>query len=93
MLIGYDRVQNIQNLYNIAWANCGPSLSKYPCSNLGFPTLYNNLPYLTPGSITKDGADPLSNTGGTVTAPALGPVFTYTNQADGQVYTISAAGL
>jgi len=30
---------------------------------------------------------------GTVTAPASGNVFTYTNGGDGQVYTISAASV
>lgn len=39
------------------------------------------------------GASTLYNVAGTVTAPASGDHFTYTNGGDGQVYTISAASM
>jgi len=46
-----------------------------------------------PNNLPASGTQTLSNVAGTVTAPASGSVFTYTNGGDGQVYTISAASV
>lgn len=90
-LIGLSSVQQMETAYNTPFQSCGKYLAAYPCvSSLGFSKL-DGTDYDSPDSLPKGGSGALSNKDGTVIAPASGSVFTYTNAADNQVYTISAA--
>lgn len=70
---------------------CSASLSQFNCaSDLGFDSTSVGGTFFNPNNLPASGTATLSNLPGSVTAPANGPVFTYTNGADGITYTISA---
>lgn len=77
---------------NLTWDDCEKGLAGIRCdADLHFPIL-NDGPYLTPSTL-KFGTDKLSNTGGTITEPVLGPKFHWTSSVDQQTYYITAQGL
>lgn len=92
-LVGLSDAKQLQTNLNANWNDCGKYLAAYDCINgLGFPKLANGA-YRTPSTLGNFGSDPLTNTGGTVTKPALGEKFSWTNAADGITYNIVAQGL
>ncbi|KAK0391550.1 hypothetical protein NLU13_1050 [Sarocladium strictum] len=91
-LIGLNGVSQFEKNVDVDYQNCGTYLQEFNCANdLGFQ-LDGVTTYIGPNDPIQTGTDTLSNGGGTVTSPASGAVFTYTNGGDGQVYTITAAG-
>jgi hypothetical protein len=92
-LIGLSSVQQLETTLDTQISDCQPYLAEYNCvSDLGFSQVVGNTFY-GPNNLPASGTQTLSNIAGTVTAPASGSVFTYTNGGDGQVYTISAASV
>jgi hypothetical protein len=90
-LIGLNEINQVEQNLNVDYPNCGPYLEQFNCvSDLGF-SLNGVSKYFGPSDPLTTGTNTLSNGGGTVTAPASGAVFTYTNGGDSQVYTITAA--
>lgn len=91
-LTGLNSISQVEKNLNVDYPSCGPYMQTFDCvSDLGFQ-LDGVTTYLRPDDAYKTGTATLSNGGGTVTAPASGAVFTYTNGGDGQVYTITAYG-
>ncbi|KDR77074.1 hypothetical protein GALMADRAFT_1327321 [Galerina marginata CBS 339.88] len=75
-----------------SFSTCSPYLSQFNCTaDLGFSSAAVGGTFLRPDNLPATGTATLTNVPGTVTAPASGTVFTYTNNA--QVYTISAANV
>ncbi|PNY18341.1 Uncharacterized protein TCAP_07545 [Tolypocladium capitatum] len=82
-LIGFSEVSKLEGLLNTPFDTCATYMSEFDCvSDLGFShdtihTYYkpNNLP-------SQTGTATLSNKPGTVTAPASGLAFTYSNAAN-----------
>ncbi|OBT75494.1 hypothetical protein VF21_04920 [Pseudogymnoascus sp. 05NY08] len=92
-LIGLNQVQSLQTNLNTPIDSCAPYIAQYPCeSDLGFSAVAGGTFY-DAANLPASGTATLSNGPGTVTVPASGSVFTYTNPADSQVYVISAAGV
>lgn len=92
-LIGLSQVQSLQTNLNTPIDSCAPYIAQYPCeSDLGFPAVAGGTFY-DAANLPASGTATLSNGPGTVTTPASGSVFTYTNPGDSQVYVISAAGV
>lgn len=90
-LIGLNFISQYEKNVDVNYANCGQYMQTFNCvSDLGFQ-LDGVSSYLAPQDPFQSGTATLSNGQGTVTAPASGAVFTYTNGGDGQVYTITAA--
>lgn len=88
-LVGLSYVQQLESLYDLPFTECGQYMSSYDCTkDLSFTAAST---FYDPADLPKSGSATLSNGPGTVTAPASGTVFSYTNAADSQVYTISAA--
>ncbi|KND93435.1 hypothetical protein TOPH_01889 [Tolypocladium ophioglossoides CBS 100239] len=91
-LIGLSDVSNLEGLLNTPFDTCSPYMSKFDCvSDFGFSpgTIHT---YYNPSNLPQSGTATLSNKPGTVTAPASGSVFTYSNAANSKIDTISAAG-
>ena len=77
--------------YDNPFSGCASTLSNDICeAQLGWPKIAGGTCY-GPSDLPASGTATLSNGVGTVTTPASGAVFTYTNGANTQVYTISAA--
>lgn len=92
-LIGLSNVSQLESQVNTPFDSCGSYLNTYDCiSDLSY-SLDGVSTYYKPTNLPKSGTATLSNAAGTVTAPASGSVFTYTNGGDGVVYTITAAGV
>ena len=92
-LIGLSNVNQLETILDTPFDTCGSYLSEFPCgSKLGFTPVAGGTFY-GPDNLPASGTATLSNLGGTVTSPASGAVFTYTNGGDGVVYTISAANV
>ncbi|KAE9375867.1 hypothetical protein N431DRAFT_556195 [Stipitochalara longipes BDJ] len=92
-LIGLSSVQQVETTLDTQISGCQPYLAQYNCvADLGFSQVVGGTFY-GPNNLPVSGTQTLSNVAGTVTAPASGTVFTYTNGGDGQVYTISAASV
>lgn len=66
-------------------------MDTYDCSSQLSFSLDGVSTFYKPDDSLKTGTATLSNGPGTVTAPASGHIFTYTNGGDGVVYTITAA--
>ena len=78
---------------NLQFGDCNPYLSQFNCvKDLGFSSIAASGSYYASTNLPPSGTATLSNTGGSVTAPPSGSVFTYTQGGNSQVYTISAAG-
>lgn len=91
-LLGLSNLGQLQAAANTQFANCGTYLNTYDCvKDLGFQ-LDGVSSFMKPDDPLTTGTATLSDIPGSVTAPASGRVFTYTNGADGAVYTITAAG-
>ncbi|OAA58282.1 hypothetical protein ISF_06821 [Cordyceps fumosorosea ARSEF 2679] len=91
-LLGLNNIGQLQTAANTQFSSCGKYLNTYDCAkDLGFK-LDGVSTYLKPDDQLTTGTATISNVPGTVTAPASGRVFTYTNGGDGTVYTITAAG-
>lgn len=91
-LIGLSSVSKLESALDTPFDTCASYLSESNCvSSLGFSKDAIQT-YYRPDNLPKSGTATLSNKAGTVTAPASGSVFTYTNAADGKAYTVSAAG-
>lgn len=91
-LIGLRNLEQLQIAANTQFDQCGKYLNTYDCvSDLGFK-IDGVSKFLKPDDPLTTGTATLSDGPGTVTAPASGRVFTYTNGGDGTVYTITAAG-
>jgi hypothetical protein len=89
-LIGLSSVQQLETTIDTLLSDCQPCLSQFNCvSDLGFPQVAGNTFY-GPNNLPASGTGTLFNVAGTVTTPASGSVFTYTNGGDNQVYTIPA---
>lgn len=66
-------------------------MDTYDCiSDLGY-SLAGVSTYVKPTDLSLTGTASLSNGPGTVTSPASGKVFTWTNKGDGEVWTVTAA--
>ena len=92
-LIGLSSVNLLETTLDTPFSTCGSYLTQFPCdSDLGFPSVAGGIFY-GPDNLPASGNQTLSNLAGTVTSPASGAVFTYTNGANSQVYTISAASI
>jgi hypothetical protein len=91
-LIGLSNVNQLETIMDTPFDTCGSYLSEFPCASLGFTPVAGGTFY-GPDNLPASGTATLSNLGGTVTSPASGAVFTYTNGGDGVVYTISAANV
>ncbi|KAG0646225.1 hypothetical protein D0Z07_8172 [Hyphodiscus hymeniophilus] len=90
-LIGLSSVNQLETTLDTPFSSCGSYLAEFPCdTDLHFSAAAGGTFY-GPDNLPASGTQTLSNLAGTVTAPASGAVFTYTNGADKQVYTISAA--
>lgn len=88
-LIGLSYVSQLETGFNQPFSECGNYMSSVDCQkDLGFTAVSS---IIQPGHTPASASGTLSNGAGTVTSPASGAVFTYTNAADSQVYTISAA--
>lgn len=91
-LIGMSNIQQIETTINTDFKSCGNYLETYDCKNdLGF-NIDGVKSFLKPNDPLTTGTATLSDVPGTITAPASGKVFSYTNGGDGIVYTITAAG-
>ncbi|KAH0497573.1 hypothetical protein TgHK011_004870 [Trichoderma gracile] len=91
-LIGLSNVAQLQSQLNTDFNSCGSYLDTYDCvHDLGY-SLDGVSKYYKPTDAVPSGTATLSNAAGTVTAPASGTVFSYTNGGDGTVYTITAVG-
>ncbi|PTB71722.1 hypothetical protein M440DRAFT_1395438 [Trichoderma longibrachiatum ATCC 18648] len=91
-LIGLSNVSQLQSQLNTDFNSCGSYLETYDCvADLGY-SLDGVSKYYKPTDTVPSGTATLSNAAGTVTSPASGTVFSYTNGGDGTVYTITAAG-
>lgn len=91
-LIGLSNIQQIETTINTDFKSCGNYLDAYDCKNdLGF-NIDGVKSFLKPNDPLTTGTATLSDAPGTITAPASGKVFSYTNGGDGIVYTITAAG-
>jgi hypothetical protein len=92
-LIGISTLNTLETTYDQPFSGCDAALSSGICeSQLGWPKVAGGE-YYGPSNLPKNGTNTLSNEAGTVTSPASGAVFTYTNGANTQVYTISAASV
>ncbi|KAF4341219.1 hypothetical protein FBEOM_4877 [Fusarium beomiforme] len=91
-LIGLKQIPTLESQVNVQYQECGKYLQAYDCSSVLSYSLEGVSTYLKPDDPLKTGTATLSNNRGTVTAPASGKVFSYTNGGDGTVYTITAAG-
>ncbi|KAH6874749.1 hypothetical protein B0T10DRAFT_552733 [Thelonectria olida] len=88
-LVGLSYIEQLESLYDLPFTSCDQYMSSYDCKkDLGFTAAST---FYDPSDLPSSGSATLSNGPGSVTAPASGTVFTYTNAADSQVYTISAA--
>ncbi|KAH7303248.1 hypothetical protein B0I35DRAFT_485371 [Stachybotrys elegans] len=93
MLIGLAGVSQLESQINAQFDQCGQYLETYDCETaLGYE-LDGLSTYYRPDNLPQSGTATLSNGPGTVTAPASSSVFTYTNGADGTIYTITAANV
>ncbi|KAK1255635.1 hypothetical protein MKX07_007894 [Trichoderma sp. CBMAI-0711] len=91
-LIGLSTVSQLQSQLNTDFDSCGSYMDTYDCVNdLGY-SLDGVSKYYKPTDAVPSGTATLSNAAGTVTAPASGTAFSYTNGGDGTVYTITAVG-
>ncbi|RDW92540.1 hypothetical protein BP5796_01934 [Coleophoma crateriformis] len=92
-LIGLSLVQQYETALNTPFSSCDPYLAEFNCvSDLGF----QNVPggkFYRQGNLPVADTDTLSNVAGTVTSPASGSVFTYTNNGDSQTYTITVVSV
>ncbi|KAF4947797.1 hypothetical protein FGADI_10130 [Fusarium gaditjirri] len=92
-LIGLKQIPTLESNIDVDYKSCGPYMETYDCqSQLSF-SLEGVSTYYKPDDPLKTGTATLSNNPGSVTAPASGKVFSYTNGGDGTVYTITAAGV
>lgn len=90
-LIGLSSVNELETNLDTPFSSCSSYLTEFPCeSDLGFPAAAGGTFY-GPNNLPTSSTQPLSNVAGTVTSPASGAMFTYTDGGDSQVYTISAA--
>lgn len=90
-LVGLSRISDLETELNTPFSSCGQYLETYDCiSSLSY-SLDGVSTYLKPSDPLQTGTETLSNGPGTVTTPASGQVFSYTNGGDGVVYTITAA--
>ncbi|KIW20416.1 hypothetical protein PV08_00991 [Exophiala spinifera] len=90
-LIGLSSIGDLESELNTQFSSCGPYLETYDCiSSLSY-SLDGVSTFLKPSDPLQTGTDTLSNGPGSVTTPASGQVFSYTNGGDGVVYTITAA--
>ncbi|KAI8716054.1 hypothetical protein NCS52_00898000 [Fusarium sp. LHS14.1] len=87
---GLAEISQLQTQLNVQFDTCGKYMDTYDCrSDLSF-SLDGVSTFYKPDDSLKTGTATLSNGPSTVTAPASGHIFTYTNGGDGVVYTITA---
>ncbi|RDW80155.1 hypothetical protein BP6252_04793 [Coleophoma cylindrospora] len=92
-LIGLSLIQQYETALNTPFSSCDSYLAEFNCvSDLGFQNVPGGTFY-SQGNLPAAGNNTLSNIAGTVTSPASGSVFTYTNSGDSQTYTITAASV
>lgn len=92
-LIGLSTVDTLGTTYDNPFSGCASTLSNDICeAQLGWPKVAGGT-YYGPSNLPASGTATLSNGAGTVTTPVSGAVFTYTNGANTQVYTISAVSV
>ena len=90
-LVGLNTVYSTASELGLDFSTCSTYLSEFDCvKDLGFPQVAGGK-FLGPNDLPPNGTEKLSNVAGTVTAPASGTLFSYTNGADSVVYTITAA--
>lgn len=90
-LIGFNAIPQLEQQINEQFNQCEPHIDTYDCvSDLGY-SLAGVSTYVKPTDPIQTGTASLSNVPGTVTSPASGKVFTWTNQGDGKVWTVTAA--
>ncbi|EEU34450.1 uncharacterized protein NECHADRAFT_82281 [Fusarium vanettenii 77-13-4] len=88
---GLAEISQLETQLNVQFDTCEKYMDTYDChSDLSF-SLDGVSTFYKPDDSLKTGTATLSNGPGTVTAPASGHIFTYTNGGDGVVYTITAA--
>ncbi|KAL5604986.1 hypothetical protein FOVSG1_005133 [Fusarium oxysporum f. sp. vasinfectum] len=92
-LIGLKQISSLESELNVDYKSCGSYMETYDCSSKLSYSLEGVSTYYKPDDPLKTGTATLSNNPGSVTAPASGKVFSYTNGGDGTVYTITAAGV
>ncbi|KAF5682445.1 hypothetical protein FCIRC_4999 [Fusarium circinatum] len=92
-LIGLKQISTLESELNVDYKSCGSYMETYDCSSQLSYSLEGVSTYYKPDDPLKTGTATLSNNPGSVTAPASGKVFSYTNGGDGTVYTITAAGV
>ncbi|RBQ68209.1 hypothetical protein FVER53590_09992 [Fusarium verticillioides] len=92
-LIGLKQISALESELNVDYKSCGSYMETYDCSSQLSYSLDGVSTYYKPDDPLKTGTATLSNDPGSVTAPASGKVFSYTNGGDGTVYTITAAGV
>ncbi|KAH7240697.1 uncharacterized protein BKA55DRAFT_518287 [Fusarium redolens] len=92
-LIGLKQISTLESQLNVDYKSCGKYMETYDCSSQLSYSLEGVSTYYKPDDPLKTGTATLSNNPGSVTAPASGKVFSYTNGGDGTVYTITAAGV
>jgi hypothetical protein len=93
MLIGLAGVSQLKSQINAQFDQCGQYLETYNCQTAHGYQLDGVRTYYRPDNLPQSGTATLRNGPGTVTAPASGSVFTYTNDADSTIYTITAANV
>lgn len=90
-LIGISEVYTYIADLHQSWASCSPYMSAYDCTaELNFTNVAGGTFY-TPDNLPASGTATLSIVAGTVSAPPLGTLFSYTNYYDSTIYTITAA--
>ncbi|KAF5977253.1 putative membrane protein [Fusarium bulbicola] len=92
-LIGLKQLSTLESELNVDYKSCGSYMETYDCSSQLSYSLEGVSTYYKPDDPLKTGTATLSNNPGSVTAPASGKVFLYTNGGDGTAYTITAAGV
>lgn len=91
-LLSLSNIDTLESAAYTQFSDRGKYLDTYDCGeDLGI-NLEGISTYLKPADKLTTGTATLSNVAGTATAPASDSVFSYTNGADGKVYTITAAG-
>ncbi|KAJ4205912.1 hypothetical protein NW759_014389 [Fusarium solani] len=88
---GLAEISQLESQLNVQFDTCGKYMDTYDCSSQLSFSLDGVSTFYKPDDSLKTGTATLSNGPGTVTAPASGHIFTYTNGGDGVVYTITAA--
>lgn len=89
---GLSYVSRAETLLDISFSECSPMTQINCASDFAF-SLGGVSTYYAPNQFPASGTASPTNKPGSVTTPASGSVFTYTNGGDKVAYTITAAAV